>query len=45
VCDEAAQTIAMQSKTLKFNVEGTLEDYDRQIEVMRRKIAEMEPSK
>jgi hypothetical protein len=40
VCDEAAETIAMHSKTLKFDAEGIRENSDRQIEVMRRKIAE-----
>jgi hypothetical protein len=40
VCDEAAETIAMHSKTLKFVMEGSHENLDRQIEVMRRKIAE-----
>ncbi len=45
VCDEAAETIAMHSKTLKFDMKGTPENSDRQIEVMRRRIAEMKPSK
>jgi HEAT repeat protein len=39
VCDEAAATIAMHSTTLKFRVDTPREDADRQIEVMRRKIA------
>ena len=37
VCDEAAQTIAVHSKTLSFDMEGSLEDSDRQIELMRRR--------
>ena len=44
VCDEAAQTIATYSKRLKFHMEGTRENSDRQIEVMRRRIAEMKSS-
>jgi hypothetical protein len=45
VCDEAAETIAMQSKEFKFVMEGSHEKLDRQIKVMRRKIAEMKVSK
>lgn len=45
VCDEAAETIAMHSKELKFVMEGSHENLDRQIEVLRRKIAEMKRSK
>jgi hypothetical protein len=43
ICDAAAETIAMHSKTLKFVMQGSHEDLDRQIEVMRRKIAEVNP--
>ncbi len=45
VCDEAAETIARHSKTLKFHMEGSREDSDRQIAVMRQKIAAMKPAK
>ena len=40
VCDEAAETIAGNSKTLTFVMESSHENLDRQIEVMRRKIGE-----
>ena len=43
ICDAAAETIAMHSKTLKFVMRGSHENLDRQIEVMQRKIAEMKP--
>ena len=45
VCDEAATTIASHSKTLTFVTEGVHENRDRQIEVMRRKIIEMNTQK
>jgi hypothetical protein len=41
VCDEAAETISKNSKTLKFVMEGSHQNLDRQIESMRQKIAEM----
>jgi hypothetical protein len=45
VCDEATETLAMHLKTLKFTREGSRESLDRQIETMRRRIAEMKTSK
>jgi hypothetical protein len=45
VCDEAAETLAEHSKTLKFVRKGSREQLDRQIDAMRRKIGEMKPSK
>ncbi len=45
ICDEAAATIALHSKSLKVKMEGTHENLDRQIEVMRQRIAEMTTQK
>ena len=45
ICDEAAATIAMHSRELKFVLAGSHEDLDRQIEVVRRKLAEMNKPK
>jgi hypothetical protein len=44
VCDEAAVTIAMHSKTLKFVLKGSHEDLDRQIENMRAGIVALNKS-
>jgi hypothetical protein len=41
VCDEAADAIAMNSKTLKFKMTGSHQNLDRQIDIMRREIAKM----
>lgn len=45
VCDEAAKTIALQCRTVKFVMEGSHENLDRQIEAVQQKIAEMKPPK
>jgi hypothetical protein len=45
LCDEAAATIAMHSKALRFVMEGSHENLDRQIATMRRQIAEMNAPK
>jgi len=45
VCDEAAETIAINSKSLRFVMEGSHENLDRQIAVMQHKIVEMNKSK
>jgi hypothetical protein len=41
VCDMAAKTIAGQSQTLTFVLDGSLKERDRQINVMRQRIKEM----
>ena len=43
VCDEAAETIAMCSKIMEFDMGGSPADSDRQIAAMRQKIAERKP--
>jgi hypothetical protein len=45
VGDEAAETIAMQSKKITFVLEGSYENCNRQIETIRRQIGEVKPSK
>ena len=45
VCDEAAETIAMHSKTLKFVMKGPHEKLDRQIESMLASIGKLNTSK
>jgi HEAT repeat protein len=45
MCDEAAATIAMHSKALKFVMEGSHNHLDEEIKAMRRMIAEMKSSK
>jgi len=45
VCDEAAETLSMNSKGLKFVMEGSHDNLDRQIAVMRQKISEINRQK
>ena len=41
VCDEAAHSISMNNSALKFELTGTHDDLDRQINEMEQKIAKM----
>lgn len=45
VCDEAAKALATHLKMSKFDKEGPREHLDRQIDTIRRTIAEMKPPK